>query len=237
MNGKSILFVEDDRDIRTLLADFLAREGFAVEVAEDGAGVDRALARAQPDLVILDIMLPGEDGLSICRRLRARSAVPVIMLTAKSDDIDRIVGLELGADDYLGKPFNPRELLARIRAILRRTDRSASTPQARRRRSFASFVVDLDARSVDTTDGTRVPLTSAEFDLLACFVERPRRVLTRDQLLDWTRGRSADPFDRTIDVTVSRLRKKLGGADPAASALVTTVRNGGYLFSAEVADV
>jgi two-component system, OmpR family, response regulator len=237
MNGKSILFVEDDRDIRTLLADFLAREGFAVEVAEDGAGVDRALARAQPDLVILDIMLPGEDGLSICRRLRARSAVPVIMLTAKSDDIDRIVGLELGADDYLGKPFNPRELLARIRAILRRTDRSASTPQARRRRSFASFIVDLDARSVDTTDGTRVPLTSAEFDLLACFVERPRRVLTRDQLLDWTRGRSADPFDRTIDVTVSRLRKKLGGADPAASALVTTVRNGGYLFSAEVADV
>jgi two-component system OmpR family response regulator len=237
MNGKSILFVEDDRDIRTLLADFLAREGFAVEVAEDGAGVDRALARAQPDLVILDIMLPGEDGLSICRRVRARSAVPVIMLTAKSDDIDRIVGLELGADDYLGKPFNPRELLARIRAILRRTDRSASTPQARRRRSFASFVVDLDARSVDTTDGTRVPLTSAEFDLLACFVERPRRVLTRDQLLDWTRGRSADPFDRTIDVTVSRLRKKLGGADPAASALVTTVRNGGYLFSAEVADV
>ena len=237
MNGKSILLVEDDRDIRTLLADFLAREGFAVEVAEDGAAVDRALARMQPDLVILDIMLPGEDGLSVCRRLRARSAVPIIMLTAKRDDIDRIVGLELGADDYLGKPFNPRELLARIRAILRRTDRSASTPQARRRRSFASFIVDLDARSVDTTDGIRVPLTSAEFDLLACFVERPRRVLTRDQLLDWTRGRGADPFDRTIDVTVSRLRKKLGGADPAANALVTTVRNGGYLFSAEVADV
>jgi len=237
MNGKSILFVEDDRDIRTLLADFLAREGFAVEVAEDGAAADRALARMQPDLVILDIMLPDEDGLSICRRLRARSAVPIIMLTAKSDDIDRIVGLELGADDYLGKPFNPRELLARVRAILRRTDRSHATPQARRRRSFASFIVDLDARSVDTTDGTRVALTSAEFDLLACFVERPRRVLTRDQLLDWTRGRSADPFDRTIDVTVSRLRKKLGGADPAATAVVTTVRNGGYLFSAEVADV
>jgi two-component system, OmpR family, response regulator len=236
MSGKSILFVEDDRDIRTLLADFLVREGFGVEVAEDGAAADRALARMQPDLVILDIMLPDEDGLSVCRRLRARSAVPIIMLTAKSDDIDRIVGLELGADDYVGKPFNPRELLARIRAVLRRTDRTASAPEARRRRSFATFIVDLDARSVDTRDGERVPLTSAEFDLLACFVERPRRVLTRDQLLDWTRGRSAEPFDRTIDVTVSRLRKKLERADPAAAALVTTVRNGGYLFSAEVVD-
>jgi two-component system, OmpR family, response regulator len=237
MTGKSILFVEDDRDIRTLLADFLAREGFAVEVAEDGAAVDRVLARMRPDLVILDIMLPGEDGLSICRRLRARGAVPIIMLTAKNDDVDRIVGLELGADDYLGKPFNPRELLARIRAILRRSERTASAAPPQRRRSFAGFVVDLDARSVDARDGARVPLTSAEFDLLACFVERPRRVLTRDQLLDWTRGRSADPFDRTIDVTVSRLRKKLEGADPAAGAVVTTVRNGGYLFAAEVVDL
>src|SRR5262245_64798809 len=187
MSGKCILFVEDDRDIRSLLADFLAREGFGVEVAEDGAAADRVLARMQPDLVILDIMLPGEDGLSVCRRLRARSAVPIIMLTAKSDDIDRIVGLELGADDYLGKPFNPRELLARIRAVLRRTDRTASAPEARRRRSFATFIVDLDARSVDTKGGARVPLTSAEFDLLACFIERPRRVITRDQLLAWTR--------------------------------------------------
>jgi two-component system OmpR family response regulator len=237
MTGKSILFVEDDRDIRTLLADFLAREGFAVEVAEDGAAADRVLARTRPDLVILDLMLPGEDGLSICRRLRARGPMPIIMLTAKNDDVDRIVGLELGADDYLGKPFNPRELLARIRAILRRSERTASAAPPHRRRSFAGFVVDLDARSVDTKDGTRVPLTSAEFDLLACFVERPRRVLTRDQLLDWTRGRSADPFDRTIDVTVSRLRKKLEGADPAAGAVVTTVRNGGYLFSAEVVDL
>jgi two-component system OmpR family response regulator len=159
------------------------------------------------------------------------------MPTARNDDIDRIVGLELGADDYVGKPFNPRELLARIRAILRRTERPASAAPVRRLRSFAGFVVDLDARSVDTKDGTRVPLTSSEFDLLACFVERPRRVLTRDQLLDWTRGRNADPFDRTIDVTVSRLRKKLEGADPAAVAVVTTVRNGGYLFSAEVEDL
>ena len=237
MAGKSILFVEDDRDIRMLLADFLAREGFAVEVAEDGAAVDRVLARTRPDLVILDLMLPGEDGLSICRRLRARGAVPIIMLTAKNDDVDRIVGLELGADDYLGKPFNPRELLARIRAILRRVERTAPAAAPQRRRSFAGFVVDLDARSVDTKDGKRVPLTSAEFDLLACFIERPRRVLTRDQLLDWTRGRSADPFDRTIDVTVSRLRKKLEVADPTTREVVTTVRNGGYLFSAEVLDL
>jgi len=182
-------------------------------------------------------MLPGEDGLSICRRMRARGATPILMLTAKNDDIDRIVGLELGADDYLGKPFNPRELLARIRAILRRSEASAARAGERRRRSFAGFVVDLDARSVERADGMSVPLTSAEFDLLACFVERPRRVLTRDQLLDWTRGRSADPFDRTIDVTVSRLRRKLETADPSAPALVTTVRNGGYLFAGDVKDV
>jgi two-component system OmpR family response regulator len=236
MNGKVILIVEDDRDIRGLLADFLKREGFAVELAEDGAAADRILARVAPDLVVLDLMLPGEDGLSICRRLRARGATPILMLTAKNDDIDRIVGLELGADDYLGKPFNPRELLARIRAILRRAEVPARASE-RRRRSFANFVVDLDARSVERSDGTGVPLTSAEFDLLACFVERPRRVLTRDQLLDWTRGRSADPFDRTIDVTVSRLRKKLETADPAAPPLVTTVRNGGYLFAGDVKDV
>jgi two-component system OmpR family response regulator len=236
MNGRSILVVEDDRDIRALLADFLMREGFAVEVAEDAAGVERAFARAAPDLVVLDLMLPGEDGLSICRRLRARCAVPILMLTAKSDDVDRIVGLELGADDYLGKPFNPRELLARIRAILRRTDRTATAPEATRRRQFAGFVVDLDGRSLATREGARVPLTSAEFELLACFIERPRRVLSRDQLLDWTRGRNADPFDRTIDVTVSRLRRKLQQADPAAATLVTTVRNGGYMFAAEITD-
>ena len=161
MNGKVILVVEDDRDIRGLLADFLKREGFSVEVAEDGAAADRALARMVPDLVILDLMLPGEDGLSICRRLRARSSTPILMLTAKNDDIDRIVGLELGADDYLGKPFNPRELLARIRAILRRADATTIREGERRRRAFASFVIDLDARSVERTDGTSVLLTSS----------------------------------------------------------------------------
>src|SRR5215831_1285227 len=236
MNGKIILVIEDDRDIRSLLADFLKREGFTVEVAEDGAAADRTLARIKPNLVVLDLMLPGEDGLSICRRLRARGAPPILMLTAKNDDVDRIVGLELGADDYLGKPFNPRELLARIRAVLRRTSQQVVSDASRRRFSFAGFVADIDARCVMTAGGGVVPLTSAEFDLLACFVERPRRVLSRDQLLDWTRGRAAFPFDRTIDVTVSRLRKKLETADPLAPALVTTVRNGGYLFAGDVKD-
>ena len=234
MPRKSILLVEDDPEIRALLGDFLGREGFAMELAEGGEEMDRALKRGLPDLVILDLMLPDEDGLSICRRLRARSTVPILFLTAKSDDTDRIVGLELGADDYIAKPFNPRELLARIRAVLRRTGRPSADSEPRRRFTFASLIVDLDARLVETVAGTKVPLTSAEFDLLSCFVERPRRVLSRDQLIDWTRGRSAEPWDRTIDVAVSRLRRKLEAADAGAAELLTTVRNGGYLFAADV---
>src|SRR5919197_1280578 len=178
MTGKSILFVEDDRDIRMLLADFLAREGFAVEVAEDGAAVDRVLARTRPDLVILDLMLPGEDGLSICRRLYAHERFPILILSAKSDEIDRVVGLETGADDYLVKPFGPRELIARVRAMLRRGPR-AQTP-AVRRFSVGNLVIDLDARQIVNELNAPVTLTAAEFDLLACFVQRPRRVLTRD---------------------------------------------------------
>lgn len=235
--GKTILIVEDDREIRSLLADFLAREGYVPRMAEDGRAMDAALAEERPHLVILDIMLPGEDGLSICRRLRARGDLPILMLTAKGDDVDRIVGLEVGADDYLPKPFNPRELLARIRAVLRRSapaapDAAAQPP--RRTVGFAGLVADLDARSVQTANGTEVELTSAEFELLACFLERPRRVLSREQLLDWTRGRNADPFDRTIDVSVSRLRRKLATVDPDAAQLIKTVRNGGYLFSAAI---
>lgn len=233
MARHTILVVEDDREIGTLVAEFLRAEGFAVELAANGRAMDRALARMTPDLVVLDVMLPGEDGLSICRRLRARGGIPILMLTARSEDLDRIVGLELGADDYLGKPFNPRELLARIRAVLRRAGPDGGGAPSRRRR-FAAFVADLDARLVSTGDGAPVPLTSAEFDLLACFVERPRRVLSREQLLDWTRGRAADPFDRTIDVAVSRLRRKLAAAHPLGARLVTTVRNGGYLFAADV---
>ncbi|MDD3447272.1 MAG: response regulator [Zavarzinia sp.] len=230
---KTILLVEDDPEIRDLLGHFLTREGFSVEAAEDARAMDGVLARVTPALMVLDLMLPGEDGLSICRRLAGQVPFPIVMLTAKGEDIDRIIGLELGADDYLPKPFNPRELLARIRAVLRRGERQ-EVARATRRLRFSDIVVDLDGRVVETLEGARVTLTSAEFDLLACLVEHPRRVLSRDQLLDWTRGRSADPFDRTIDVGISRLRRKLEAVDPQAALGITTVRNGGYILSAEV---
>jgi DNA-binding response OmpR family regulator len=231
----TILIVEDDPDIRQLVGDFLGREGFVVEQAEHAAAMDRVLARTRPDLIILDLMLPGEDGLSICRRLRAGDAIPILMLSAKSDEVDRVVGLEMGADDYLVKPFGPRELLARVRAVLRR-GRSAPARAANRRFAFDRFVMDLDARQLVDDTETPVQLTGAEFDLLACFIQRPRRVLTRDQILDWTHGRSAEPFDRTVDMLISRLRKKLDAASPGAG-LISTVRNGGYLFTAPVKPV
>ena len=223
-----VVLVEDDEDIRRLVRDLLVREGFSVGVADSAAALDQVLARKRPDLVILDLMLPGEDGLSICRRLRSHGGVPILMLTAKSDPVDRVVGLEMGADDYVTKPFDPRELLARVRALLRRS-RSHGEPEPSRRFAFDGLVIDLDARRLQTEAGKPVALTSAEFDLLACFVVRPRRVLSRDQLLDWTRGRDADPFDRTIDMTISRLRKKVETAAPGLN-LITTVRNNGYLF-------
>lgn len=229
-----VLVVEDDPEISRLVAEFLRREGFAVEVADSGKAMDSVLQRLRPDLIVLDLMLPGEDGLSICRRLRASGTIPILMLTAKSDEIDRVVGLEMGADDYLTKPFGPRELLARIRAILRRVQ--GSQPQAvSRRYAFDRFILDIDARSFEQADPQTDPiqLTSAEFDLLACFIQRPRRVLSRDQILDWTRGRSSDPFDRTVDMLISRLRKKLETASPGSN-LLSTIRNGGYLFTAPV---
>ncbi|WP_413987770.1 response regulator [Labrys okinawensis] len=232
-----VLIVEDDPEISRLVADFLRREGFAVEVAGDGRAMDMVLQRERPDLIVLDLMLPGEDGLSICRRLRAANTIPILMLTAKSDEIDRVVGLEMGADDYLAKPFGPRELLARIRAILRRVQ--ISQPQvASRRYAFDRFILDIDARSFHEVEneGSPIALTSAEFDLLACFIQRPRRVLSREQILDWTRGRSADPFDRTVDMLVSRLRKKLEAASPGSN-LFSTIRNGGYLFTAPVKQI
>jgi two-component system OmpR family response regulator len=232
MTGTSdalIVIVEDDEDIRHLVRNLLSREGFAVEAAESSAGLDQLLARKRPDLVILDLMLPGEDGLSICRRLRSRGGVPILMLTAKSDPVDRVVGLEMGADDYVAKPFDPRELLARVRALLRRARGHQSEPESSRRYAFEGLIIDLDARRLETDAGRPIALTSAEFELLACFVVRPRRVLSRDQLLDWTRGRDADPFDRTIDMTISRLRKKVEAVAPGLN-LITTVRNNGYLF-------
>jgi two-component system OmpR family response regulator len=224
-----ILLVEDDPEIRTLLSGYLAKNGLIVETAANASAMDRLLAAGErPDLIVLDIMLPGEDGLSICRRLRRTSLVPILMLTAKGEDIDRIIGLELGADDYMGKPFNPRELLARIRAILRRHD--AKTHTSRRLR-IATYTVDLDARAVTAADGSPVDLTAADFDLLECFAMRPGRVLSRDQLMDWTRGRRAESLDRTIDVQVSRLRKKIESGN---TSMIKTLRNAGYMLVAEV---
>jgi two-component system OmpR family response regulator len=224
-----ILLIEDDPEIRNLVRDYLKRQGFRVDVGDGAAALDRFRSTiGEPDLVVLDIMLPGEDGLSICRRLRAGSRVPILMLTAKGEDIDRIVGLEIGADDYMAKPFNPRELVARIRAILRRGE----PPPVERRLLIVNedMRVDLDARSVARAVGAAITLTSAEFDLLECFLTRPRRVLSREQLMDWTRGRQAEPLDRTIDVQVSRLRKKIEGG----TELIKTVRNAGYMLVATV---
>jgi two-component system OmpR family response regulator len=221
-----IAIVEDDPEIRRLLTARLDKEGFRVEAADAGAAFDRlVLARGYPDLVVLDIMLPGEDGFAICRRVRAHSQVPIIVVTARGDDIDRIVGLELGADDYVTKPFNPRELVARIRAILRRME---PPPIERECYQLGDITVDIAARSVIAAGGETVSLTSGEFDLLACFLSRPQRVLSREQLVEWTRGRDANPFDRTIDVQMSRLRHKL--ADAGAEDLFKTVRNAGYVL-------
>lgn len=232
---KIILIVDDDPEIRRLVAGFLRNEGFDVELAGDSREMDGVLERVRPDLVVLDLMLPGEDGLSICRRLRTDQTVPILLLSAKGDETDRVVGLEIGADDYVVKPFSPRELLARIRALLRRSGFQHQQPLSRRF-SFEGFIADLDARQLQTDLGDLVQLTSAEFELLSCFVLRPRRVLSREQILDWTHKRIADPFDRTVDILVSRLRKKLEAPKPGCN-LITTVRNGGYLFTATVKQV
>lgn len=233
----TVLIVEDDAEIRRLVADLLAREGFVVHEAANAAAMDELFARMKPDLLVLDIMLPGEDGLSICRRIRAANNIPVLMLTAKGDEIDRVVGLEMGADDYLVKPFGPRELLARVRALLRRASAvMAPSSSTMRRFAFDRFVIDLDARQLVDAEGVPLSLTSAEFDLLACFISRPRRVLTRDQILVWVHGRAAEPFDRTVDVLISRMRKKFDAASPGSN-LISTIRNGGYLFTASVHQV
>ncbi|HEY6454053.1 MAG TPA: response regulator [Steroidobacteraceae bacterium] len=230
-----ILFVEDDPDIRGLVADFLEHNGYRVSVAKDGREMDRLLGVSRIDLLILDIMLPKEDGLSLCRRVRAGSHVPIIMLTARASEVDRVVGLEIGADDYLTKPFGTHELLARIRALLRRVQSVTRTPQARQPSVllFAGWKLDVGTRRLTSAEGAQVPLTGGEFELLAAFCDRPNRVLTRDQLLDLTRGRNPTVFDRSIDIQVSRLRRKIE-ADPKDPMLIQTVRSGGYIFTAEV---
>ena len=230
--GPHILVVDDDREIRDLLARFLRRHGYRVETAADGRQMFAALGSGRFDLIVLDLMLPGEDGLSLCRRVRADSSLPIIMLTAVGEDTDRIVGLEVGADDYLGKPFNPRELLARIRAVLRRTTEGLRRPEEHpsRRFEFEGWSLDAARRRLQAPDGEPVVLTAGEFSLLLAFLEHPGRVLTRDQLLDLTRGREAGPFDRSVDIQVSRLRRKIEG-DPKRPELIKTVRSGGYVFA------
>jgi two-component system OmpR family response regulator len=234
-----ILVVDDDPEIRRLLVDYLQRHGFRATAAADGAAMFRMLELERFDLVVLDLMLPGEDGLSLCRRLRARSDIPVIMLTALGEDTDRIIGLELGADDYLAKPFNPRELLARIRTVLRRaralpSSISQGEPEALARRLyFADWTLETVPRHLIAPDGVVVNLSGAEYRLLRVFLKLPNRVLSRDQLLNLTQGKTAEAFDRSIDVLVSRLRTKLrdSGREPQ---LLKTSRGDGYYFAAEV---
>jgi two-component system, OmpR family, response regulator len=230
-----VLFVEDDPEIRGLVADFLGQSGFKVTVAQDGDEMNRVMASEAVDLLILDIMLPKEDGLSLCRRVRAAGNLPVIMLTARGGEIDRVVGLEMGADDYLTKPFSSHELVARIRALLRRAQYVPPEAPDRRRSvlTFSDWRLDLVARRLYSHDGTRVPLTGGEFELLVAFCEHANKILTREQLLDFTRGRAPAGIDRSVDIQVSRLRRKIE-KDPKDPVLIQTVRSGGYLFTADV---
>lgn len=229
-----ILIVDDDAGLRSLLTDYLEREGFRAKAVADGKAMDRILAERSFDLIILDVMLPGEDGLSIARRLRSQGGVPMIIVSAKGDDVDRIVGLEIGADDYLGKPFNPRELLARIRAVLRRRGLGCDREDENGRRRlipFGPYVLDLDAQRL-TRNGGSIPLTSGEYALLRIFAENPNRVLDRDVLLDLLKGYDRSPFDRSIDVQVARLRAKIE-ADTKDPRYIRTVWGQGYRFSPE----
>jgi two-component system, OmpR family, response regulator len=230
-----LLIVDDDEDILSLLTTFFRKHSHTVTVAGDGAAMLAALDEHSIDLVILDLMLRGEDGLSLCRRLRATSHVPIIMLTAMADHTDRVVGLEVGADDYLTKPFDQRELLARVKAVLRRTvgNGAVATTETRPALCFANWRLDVTRRELRSEDNTLVVLSGGEFDLLLAFAEHSQRVLTRDQLLDLSRGATHAAYDRSIDVQVSRLRYKLE-TDPKSPSLIRTVRNGGYLFAPKV---
>jgi len=228
-----LLVVDDDREIRALVGDYLKNNGYRVSLAADGRQMFAVLRDSRIDLVVLDLMLPGEDGLSLCRKLRAQSNLPVLMLTAKGDPFDRVLGLEMGADDYLPKPFEPRELLARIRSVLRRAQALPANPAPPRRLCFAGWTLDGESHQLHSPEGVLVALSGAEYRLLTVFLSHPNRVLTRDQLMDLTRGREADPFDRSIDLRVSRLRQKLGD-DARAPALIKTLRNEGYILAASV---
>ena len=231
-----ILVVDDDREIRDLLARFLERSGLRVSVARDGREARRFWGQGHYHLVVLDLMLPGESGLALARWLREQANVPIVMLTAMGDETDRIIGLEMGADDYLAKPFNPRELLARIRAVLRRSgegEGEAEGAAARRTFHFNGWRLETARRRLLDPEGAEVALTGGEYDLLLALLERPNRVLTRDMLLDLLRGRQAGPFDRAIDVAISRLRRKLDD-DGRNAQVIKTVRGGGYILTCDV---
>lgn len=231
----TLMVVDDDPEIRELLADYLGRHGYHVRTAEDANTLYSQLAERTPDLLIVDVMMPGDDGFTICRELRKTSDTPIIMLTASADDTDRILGLELGADDYIGKPFNPRELLARIKAVLRRmrTAASAAAPHEARWVRFGEWQLDRMTRELVGHNGERTALSGADFQLLQVFLERPAQVITRDDLYTLTRGRDAPPLDRSIDVHVCRLRQRLG-EDAQHSQLIRTVRGAGYVLTARV---
>ena len=228
-----LLVVDDEPKIRQLLKKYLTQEGYVVATVEDGAAMDRYLANHEVDLVILDLMLPGEDGLSIGRRLNHQGELPIIILSARSDELDRIVGLEMGADDYLVKPFNPRELLARIRSVLRRysQNRQAATSTTSHILTFGPFRLDVDKHQLTRNDQD-IPLTTGEFTLLRVFLEHANRVLNRETLLEITKGYDRSPFDRSIDICVGRLRKKIED-NPSEPVYLRTIWGAGYLFSTE----
>ncbi len=239
----NILIVDDDLEIRELLTDLLQKYGYETQSAAHGNEMFEKLSTHSIDLIILDIRLPGEDGFSLCQKLRLQSSIPIIMLTANGDDTDRIVGLEMGADDYLPKPFNPRELVARIKAVLRRFQEGALAMKVKARSPFSASILkfsgwrlELASRRLVSPDNLEITLSAGEYTLLLTFLERPRRVLSRDQLLELIHNREASPFDRSIDIQVSRLRQKLED-DPKDPKFIRTVRGGGYVFHPHVEKV
>jgi two-component system, OmpR family, response regulator len=234
-NPERVLIVDDDEEIRDLLRRYLTEHGYQVLAVADGSSMWDALREEPPDLIILDLMLPGDDGLTLCRDIRARSDTPIIMLTARGEETDRIVGLEMGADDYLPKPFNPRELLARMKVILRRARSVPKQALAAHVRfiSFAGWQLDTSQRQLVSSEGLIVALSGAEYRLLRVFLDYPNRVLNRDQLMDLLHGRQGDAFDRSIDVQVSRLRQRLGD-DAREPTIIKTVRSEGYVLAATV---
>ena len=234
MAAERILIVDDDRDVRESMGEYLAGHGYEVALADGGEAMRAALKAAVPDVVLLDLNLPGEDGLTLARWLRAQHDLAIIMVTSAGEVVDRVIGLEVGADDYLAKPFDPRELRARLKSVLRRTRGGAKPARAAagRRVKVGRCTLDLDTHQLTGAKGEDLPLTSMEYDLLRVFAERPNQVLSRDQLLTHTRNREWEPFDRSIDIRIARLRKKIE-ADPEMPRVIKTVRGAGYIFIPE----